>query len=224
MNLDEKSLFLEAMEDVKPLKDCNSNQWLKPAKEKRVHKLDIEQLDNFLTTDFLEIIPLTTLLEFKREGLQTGVLDKLRLGKYSQQASLNLIRQPVEQCRQMLFSTIQQAKKEGLRNLLIVHGKGRKINPTPISCAVTLPVGWQNLMKCRRFAARCRTTAAVVPVTWRSKIRPGKSRKLGTPRQTQPLSVIISIATTTLAPLPAIWAARGCAALVQKLARHERPR
>jgi DNA-nicking Smr family endonuclease len=126
MNLDEKSLFLEAMEDVKPLKDCNSSQWLKPAKEKRVHKPDIEQLDNFLTTDFLEIIPLTTLLEFKREGLQTGVLDKLRLGKYSQQASLNLIRQPVEQCRQMLFSTIQQAKKEGLRNLLIVHGKGRE--------------------------------------------------------------------------------------------------
>ncbi|TNV19407.1 DNA endonuclease SmrA [Buttiauxella sp. B2] len=126
MNLDEKSLFLDAMEDVKPLKNCNSRQWLKPAKDKVVQKPDTEQLDNFLTTDFLEIIPLTTALEFKREGLQIGVLDKLRQGKYKQEASLNLIHQPVEKCRQMLFTYIQQAKKEGLRNLLIVHGKGRK--------------------------------------------------------------------------------------------------
>lgn len=125
MNLDEKSLFLDAMEDVKPLKNCNSSQWIKPAKEKVVQKLDVVQLDNFLTTDFLEIIPLATLLEFKREGLQTGVLDKLRHGKYKQEASLNLIRHSVEQCRQLLFAYIQQAKKEGLRNVLIVHGKGR---------------------------------------------------------------------------------------------------
>ncbi|MCA1923211.1 DNA endonuclease SmrA [Buttiauxella noackiae] len=126
MNLDEKSLFLDAMDDVKPLKNCNSSQWLKPVKEKVVQKLDTFQLDNFLTTGFLEIIPLDTLLEFKREGLQTGVLDKLRQGKYKQEASLNLIRQPVEQCRQMLFAYIQEAKKDGLRNLLIVHGKGRE--------------------------------------------------------------------------------------------------
>ena len=125
MKLDEKSLFLDAMDDVKPLKNCNSSQWLKPVKEKVVQKLDTVQLDNFLTTDFLEIIPLNTLLEFKREGLQTGVLDKLRLGKYMQEASLNVIRQPVEQCRQMLYAYMQEAKKDGLRNLLIVHGKGR---------------------------------------------------------------------------------------------------
>ena len=70
-------------------------------------------------------MPLATPLEFKREGLQSGVLDKLRRGKYSQQASLSLLRQPVEQCRQMLFAFMVQAQKEGLRNVLIVHGKGR---------------------------------------------------------------------------------------------------
>ena len=53
------------------------------------------------------------------------MLDKLRRGKYSQQASLSLLRQPVEQCRQMLFAFMVQAQKEGLRNVLIVHGKGR---------------------------------------------------------------------------------------------------
>ncbi|MCT4716928.1 DNA endonuclease SmrA [Enterobacteriaceae bacterium H18W14] len=125
MNLDDKLLFLDAMEDVKPLKSCTNSQWLKPAKQKAPQKIDTLQLDNFLTTEYLEIVPLGTPLAFKREGLQTGVLDKLRLGKYSQEASLNLLRQPVEQCRQMLFALIQQAKKDGLRNLLIVHGKGR---------------------------------------------------------------------------------------------------
>lgn len=125
MNLDDKSLFLDAMEDVKQLKNCTSSQWLKPVKDNEKRKVDTLQLDNFLTTDFLDVIALAQPLEFKREGLQHGVLDKLRQGKYSQQASLNLLRQPVEQCRQMLFAWIIQAKHEGLRNLLIVHGKGR---------------------------------------------------------------------------------------------------
>lgn len=53
-------------------------------------RIDTLQLDNFLTTGFLDIIPLSQPLEFRREGLQHGVLDKLRSGKYPQQASLNL--------------------------------------------------------------------------------------------------------------------------------------
>ncbi|EPF17890.1 Smr domain protein [Cedecea davisae DSM 4568] len=131
VNLDDKSLFLDAMEDVKPLKNCADSQWIKPQKEHIVAKPDLLQLDNFLTTDFLEIVPLGTQLEYKREGLQNGVLDKLRQGKYSQQASLNLLRQPVERCRQLLFAYIMQAKQDGLRNLLIVHGKGREDKSHP---------------------------------------------------------------------------------------------
>ena len=78
-----------------------------------------------MTTGYLDIVPLADALEFKREGVQTGVLDKLRQGKYPQQATLNLLRLPVEQCRQRLFAFMQEAKQQGLRNLLIVHGKGR---------------------------------------------------------------------------------------------------
>lgn len=126
MNLDDTSLFLDAMEDVQPLKRCHDVHWQSARNARPQQRVDTLQLDNFLTTGFLDIIPLDIPLEFKREGVQTGVLDKLRLGKYIQQDTLNLLRQPVEHCRQHLFAFIVQAQKQGLRNLLIIHGKGKE--------------------------------------------------------------------------------------------------
>ncbi len=126
MNPDDKSLFLDAMEDVQPLKRCADIHWQPGRKARTPTHIDTLQLDNFLTTGFLDVLPLGTPLEFQREGLQQGVIDKLRSGKYSQQASLSLLRQPVEQCRQLLFSFMHQANQDGLRNVLIIHGKGRE--------------------------------------------------------------------------------------------------
>lgn len=126
MNLDDEDFFRDAMGDVTPLKNCANTQWLRapsPKAPRTPH--ENEEQENFLTRGFLDIIPLTTELEFKVEGVQQGVLDKLRLGKYPFEASLNLLRQPVETCRQSLFSFMLYANKHGLRNLLIIHGKGR---------------------------------------------------------------------------------------------------
>lgn len=131
MNPDDKSLFLDAMEDVQSLKHCADIYW-QPSRNTRPRQtLNAEQLDNFLTLGFLELLPLAEPLAFQREGVQQGVIDKLRSGKYSRQASINLLRQPVEQCRQMLFSFIRQAERDGLRNLVIVHGKGREEQSHP---------------------------------------------------------------------------------------------
>lgn len=126
MNPDDKSLFLDAMEDVQPLKRNTDVLWQPGRQTREPQRIDTLQLDNFLTTGFLDIIPVDTPLEFRREGLQNGVIDKLRLGKYTQQASLNLLRQPVEQCRQMLFRFMHEVRQSGLRNILIIHGKGRE--------------------------------------------------------------------------------------------------
>ncbi len=82
MNLDDKSLFLDAMEDVQPLKRATDVHWHPTRNQRAPQRIDTLQLDNFLTTGFLDIIPLTQPLEFRREGLQHGVLDKLRSGKY----------------------------------------------------------------------------------------------------------------------------------------------
>lgn len=127
MEFDDWDLFKDAMEDVTPLKDCANVHWLKSPATKPVRAtLHDLQLDNPLTTGYLTIVPLTTPLEFKAEGIQQGVLEKLRMGKYAQNATLNLIRQPVESCRQQLFTFMLQAEQENYRNLLIVHGKGRE--------------------------------------------------------------------------------------------------
>lgn len=123
-NADELELFKQAMGDVKPLKACSSTLWL-PSSQNKVRQVLDPQLDNPLTTGLLDIVPLTTPLEYKAEGIQQGVLDKLFQGKYPPQATLNLIRYTVEQCRQALYLFMLQCVKDGLRNVLIVHGKGR---------------------------------------------------------------------------------------------------
>ena len=126
MNLDDKDLFRDAMEDVTPLKDCATIHWLKAPTPKAPRQPAHEETENFLTRGYLDIIPLSVPLEYKAEGIQQGVVDKLRLGKYKLDASLNLLRQPVEACRQALFAFMMEARKDSLRNLLIVHGKGRE--------------------------------------------------------------------------------------------------
>lgn len=126
MNLDDNDLFRDAMGDVTPLKYTTTTLWLKSPSTKAPRKPPGEtEQENFLTRGYLEIVPLNTPLEYKADGIQQGILDKLRRGEYKLDASLNLLRQPVETCRQALFSFMMQAQKQDLRNLLIIHGKGR---------------------------------------------------------------------------------------------------
>nr|WP_154324718.1 DNA endonuclease SmrA [Pantoea sp. 201603H] len=124
---DDKDLFREAMNEVKPLEDYASVHWLQPTP---MHvpavTLSQEQTENFLIEGFIEPMPLNQPLEYKADGIQQGVLDKWRLGKYELEASLNLMRQPIQHCRRSLFAFMLQARQDSLRNLLIIHGKGRQ--------------------------------------------------------------------------------------------------
>jgi len=219
MNLDDKSLFLDAMEDVQPLKRNNDVHWHPGRNSRAPQRVDTLQLDNFLTTGYLDIVPLATPLEFKREGLQSGVLDKLRRGKYSQQASLSLLRQPVEQCRQMLFAFMVQAQKEGLRNVLIVHGKGRDdqshaniIRSYLARWLEELPevqafwrAGWKSCRRCRPSAPRFHIMAAAAPAMSRCVNRRRRSRR---PGSSTPSAVVSAEAASARGRLFAAPAAR----------------
>lgn len=134
MSNEDKDFFEQAMADVIPLSAARQTLYLKPQDpvDKRMRRdAQALQLENFLSTAFLDIIPCDTPLAYKGEGIQQGVLDKLRNGRYPPQASLNLLRQSVESCRQALFRFIVQAEKDNLRSLLIVHGRGREDQSHP---------------------------------------------------------------------------------------------
>lgn len=72
MNLDDKSLFLDAMEDVQPLKRNHDVHWHPGRNSRAPQRVDTLQLDNFLTTGYLDTVPLRPRRwRFKREGLQS---------------------------------------------------------------------------------------------------------------------------------------------------------
>ncbi|AML57333.1 hypothetical protein AXX16_1620 [Serratia rubidaea] len=128
MSNEDKGFFEQAMADVIPLSGRQQTLYLQPQSQvdKRARRDALAQSEeNPLSSDFLTIIPGDTPLEYKREGIQQGVLDKLRSGRYAPQASLHLLRRPVEACRQELYRFIMLAEKQNLRSLLLVHGRGR---------------------------------------------------------------------------------------------------
>ncbi|SDN11078.1 DNA endonuclease SmrA [Vreelandella arcis] len=83
---------------------------------------------NFLSDDFVDLTPPFDPIEFRREGIQQGVVDKLKHGGYPVQAQLHLLRRPLAECRGLVFPFIQDAYAHDLRSVLIVHGRGRDID------------------------------------------------------------------------------------------------
>ncbi|EFE95977.1 DNA endonuclease SmrA [Serratia odorifera] len=129
MNNEEKGFFEQAMADVTPLSGRQQTLYLKAdhREDQRARRAaQALQQENPLSSDLLEIIPCDVPLEYRGEGIQQGVLEKLRHGRYAPQASLNLLKRPVESCRQELFRFIVLAQQENLRSLLVVHGRGRE--------------------------------------------------------------------------------------------------
>ncbi|STS82436.1 Smr domain protein [Klebsiella pneumoniae] len=205
MNLDDKSLFLDAMEDVQPLKRNNDVHW-HPGVTAGPRNASIPCSWIIFSPPAISISwPLATPLEFKREGLQSGVLDKLRRGKYSQQASLSLLRQPVEQCRQMLFAFMVQAQKEGLRNVLIVHGKGRDDQSHANIIRSYLARWLEELPEVQAFCAALRIMAAAAPAMLRCVNRRRRSRR---PGSSTPSAVVSAEAASARGRLFAAPAAR----------------
>lgn len=63
-------------------------------------------------------------IAFKRDGVQTGVYRKLRLGRYPQEATLDLHRMTVREAREAIWRFVHDAQRAGLRSVIITHGRG----------------------------------------------------------------------------------------------------
>lgn len=86
---------------------------------------------DMLSDDFVDLVPPFDPLEFRRDGIQQGVVERLRHGGYAAQASLHLLRRPLEECRRSLPAFLREAREHDLRSVLIIHGRGREIDSPP---------------------------------------------------------------------------------------------
>lgn len=97
--------------------------------------------DNFLSDDFVDLVGEHDPIEYRHDGIQTGVLERLRQGGYPPEARLHLLKRPLRECRQEIFTFIRDAYQHELRCVLIVHGRGKTIE-SPANILRSYLVKW----------------------------------------------------------------------------------
>lgn len=128
--------FRALMGDVKPLRRSDNRANPGPRRrhptEAQLARRESAQAelaqDSFLSDDFVELLPPFDPIEYRRDGIQQGVVDRLRHGGYPAQTRLHLLRRPLAECRRVLPSFIRDAYAHDLRSVLIVHGRGQEID------------------------------------------------------------------------------------------------
>lgn len=139
MSQDDEGLFKSMMGDVKPIKvekrvpikksDDESRETLRQRRE--AAQQETLEDNNELSGEFIEPVDPLDDLAFQRPGVQHGVYKKLRLGKYSVEARLDLHRHTVEQARIALDQFIKDCIANDIRCALVTHGKGQDRRPQP---------------------------------------------------------------------------------------------
>lgn len=134
MKNSDENPFLEEFGDVKPLKQDKVALKKQPntvvTSEIRKNAAERFYRDfNYLVDSPVPSVEPEEVLEYKLDGLQTGVFKKLRQGKYTIDGHLDLHRHTVAEARSALYQFIQKSIKLECRTLLVTHGKGLRSNP-----------------------------------------------------------------------------------------------
>ena len=80
---------------------------------------------NFLTLSDVALVEPLAFVEWRKQGVQQGVFEKLRKGGYPPEAELDLHRKTVKEARTLVFNFIAKAIAKGTRSILISPGKGQ---------------------------------------------------------------------------------------------------
>ncbi len=127
----DSDLFLQQMKGVKPIKvearvDLAPNALDKASAEARRKAATavLARDKNFLSGEYIEPVEPLAVIEFKRDGIQTGVYRNLRLGKYQIDARLDLHHMTVDMARNAVYQFIKDCMNHDIRCALITHGKG----------------------------------------------------------------------------------------------------
>ena len=132
MATNDDDLFRQEMADVTPIKPDN-RATLPRAKRpdslreqlRRAAAMDDRKDNNPLTVpEQVPPVGPTDIVGVKKNGVQEGVYRKLRLGKYDAQDVLDLHRVRLMDARDRVQTFLAKAHEQGLRSVLISHGKG----------------------------------------------------------------------------------------------------
>ncbi len=125
----EKELFARAVGPVKPLPD-KGTAWLPPEPPAPIAlqlQLDEEAVLREALSDQLDVSTLLDTdeaLSYRRPGIGTDVIRKLRKGDWSIQRELDLHGLRRDDAREALGHFIREAHRQGVRCVRVVHGKG----------------------------------------------------------------------------------------------------
>lgn len=128
---DDDDLFRQQMSDIRPIKSVDrvaiKREDVSALAQQAARQAAVttpERDLNPLAVGHVKLLDPHYPLEFKRSGVQNGVFRRLKQGKYSQEARLDLHKMTVDQARQEVYGFIQLSIQYGLRTVVIVHGKG----------------------------------------------------------------------------------------------------
>ena len=138
--------FASAMQDVQPL--SKGKQTFAPpqrlsaddaeARRRAAEEFQSEEdASNFLTLGEVKARDPLEVLEWRQDGIQLAVFDKLRKGGYDIARELDLHQRTVKEARSDVYRLIKQAHTNNWRCVLISHGKGlRSATPAKLKSYV----------------------------------------------------------------------------------------
>lgn len=134
MNQDDISDFYEAVKDVAPLKSPSDKvAFVKPSEPSLTQ---LAQREAAITTPKSASNPLTLpesiplcdpndISGLRKDGVQTGVYRKLRLGQYEIKRTLDLHRVSLKDAYLKVHQFLESSHQQAARCVLITHGKGK---------------------------------------------------------------------------------------------------
>jgi DNA-nicking Smr family endonuclease len=126
---EDQALFRQQVGSVKRLDhDRAEPPGRNPAPIPRSTRADENQVLNDMVSDYFEPWDMETgeELQYCRDGLQHGILRKLKRGQFRVSAVLDLHGMNVESARQALAHFLYTARKNNLTCVRIIHGKGNR--------------------------------------------------------------------------------------------------
>lgn len=85
-----------------------------------------QETDLSASSAFVPQVDPNEVLSFRREGMQPGILRKLRNGEYIEADYIDLHGRTVEEAYSLVMGFLEHARREEFRCVLIIHGKGSR--------------------------------------------------------------------------------------------------